>query len=456
MSQFESFRYRCLDEVLETLNQLGIAWPRSDDFSVLFEPVEIHGKRLANRFVIQPMEGCDCNPDGSPTALVRRRYRRFAAGGAGMLWCEACAVVPEGRANPRQMMLTDANVGKMASMLDDCRAAAQESMGSAHQPLFILQLTHSGRYSKPEGKPAPIIAHHSSVLDPLMKIPADYPLISDEQLERLQDAYLKAASLAYEAGFDGVDVKACHGYLLAELLASFTRTGSRYGGEEFESRTRMVREIHQRIHASFPSLIVTSRMNVYDPIPYPYGWGCDRGDYRTWDLREPIKLVGALEEQGAECVNITIGNPYYLPHYNRPYDTPVAGFQPPEEHPFVGVHRMLEIVREIQQAKPEVRVVGSGYSYLRQFMPWFASGLVRAGWVSLVGMGRGALAYPDFVKDLAETGSMNPFKTCITCSNCTQIMRDGGTTGCVIRDDEVYGAVYREGRRWVEDTIRRA
>lgn len=456
MSQFESFRYRCLDELVETLEGLGISLPRSDDFSVLFDSVWIQGKRLPNRFVVQPMEGCDCNADGSPTALVRRRYHRFAAGGSGLVWCEACAVDAQGRANPRQMMLTEANVGKFAGMLDDCRAAARKTMGAEHTPVFILQLTHSGRYSKPKGKPAPIIAHHSPVLDPLLGISPEYPLITDDELQRLQNAYLTTASLAYQAGFDGVDVKACHGYLLSELLAAFTRQGSRFGGEALENRSRMIREIHQRISSEFPNWIVTSRMNAYDPVPYPYGWGCDRNDFQKWDLGDPITLIAKLQQQGAECVNITIGNPYYLPHYNRPYDTPISGFQVPDEHPLVGVNRMLQVVREVQQALPDMSIVGSGYSYLRQFMPWFAAGSVKSGWASLIGLGRGALAYPDFVRDIADTGSMNPFKTCITCSNCTQIMRDGGTAGCVIRDDEVYGPVYREGRRWVEESIRRA
>ncbi|MFO7956254.1 MAG: FAD-dependent oxidoreductase [Candidatus Brocadiia bacterium] len=454
MSDFERFHYKTLDDLLSKLDELDIELPVSENFDRLAEPVQMGDRRAPNRFAIQPMEGCDCTGEGAPGELTRRRYLRFAAGGAGLIWFEACAVVPEGRANPNQMQLTEATLDDISRLLDDIRETARAAMGPDHEPVLILQMTHSGRYSRPEGEPAPIIAHHSPILAPKHGLSEDYPLITDEELDRLQDAYLRTAALARKAGFDGVDVKACHGYLIAELLESFTRRDSRYGGPELADRTRLLREVHRKVAEEFPDLIPTSRLNTYDAIPHPYGWGVDRDDPSVVDLSEPLELVGMLRQQGAPLLNVTAGNPYWQPHYNRPYDYAIAGFEPPEEHPLVGVNRIIQIARQIQTAYPGLVAIGSGYSYLRQFMPYFAAGAVREGWASMIGLGRQGFAYPDFPRDIFGKGAMDPLKSCITCSCCTQMMRDGQPAGCVIRDKEVYGPMFREGRRHAPDTIR--
>ncbi|MBC7186925.1 MAG: FAD-dependent oxidoreductase, partial [Calditrichaeota bacterium] len=327
------------------------------------------------------------------------------------------------------------------------------SFGGQREIVCVLQLTHSGRYSKPTGKPAPIIAHHSKVLDPLHQLPPDYPLISDAELDRLQEMYVSAAKLAAQAGFDGVDIKACHRYLVSELLASFTRENSKYGGS-FENRTRFLREVVHKITEQVPGVFVTTRLNVYDAIEYPYGFGVSRKDHKVPDLREPIRLVGMLKGLGMPVLNLSIGNPYYNPHYGRPFDFPIKGGYIPDVHPLEGIDLFLRITRDIQRAHPDLPVVGSGYSWLRFFLPNVAAGVVRQGWATLIGLGRGALAYPDFVRDLENVGAMDPYKCCISCSACTQIMRDGLSTGCVIHDKEIYSVNYRLGRRLAMDRLK--
>ena len=97
------FAYTSLNELEAAIRAEGVTMPLSNDISILNEPVRFGGATVANRMSIQPMEGCDGNADGAPSPLTLRRYLRFAAGGAGLLWVEATAVVPEGRANPRQL-----------------------------------------------------------------------------------------------------------------------------------------------------------------------------------------------------------------------------------------------------------------------------------------------------------------------------------------------------------------
>ena len=453
MIAHEPFHYHSLDDLRADIARLGVDVPVSSDVSVLAEPVRCGPFTLPNRFVVLPMEGCDGLPDGSPDELTYRRYRRFAAGGSGLLWVEACAVVEEGRANPRQLWIHAGNTGNFQRLVEAARAAARETMGAGHRPVLVLQLTHSGRYSKPGRAPSPIIAHHSKYLDPIHKLGPDYPLITDEELERLEDSYVEAARCALEAGFDAVDVKACHRYLVSELHASFTRENSRYGGPEWENRTRFFRNVVLKIRERVPGMAVTSRMNAYDAMPYPYGWGMARDGSDRPDLSEPLRLAGFLKENGAPLVNITIGNPYFNPYVNRPFDLPISGGALPPEHSLQGVERFLHIVRAVQQAYPDLPVVGGGYSVLRQFLPNAGAAAVQQGWVSLVGGGRMSFAYPEFAREVMAGRPLDPEKVCVACSACTQIMRDGGRSGCVPRDAAIYEPIYKAGRAEALDTI---
>jgi 2,4-dienoyl-CoA reductase (NADPH2) len=440
---------RCADE-------LHVAIPFSDDITILFTPLDVGGRRVPNRFVVQPMEGCDAGPDGGPGPLTLRRYRRYAAGGSGLIWFEATAVTPEGRASPHQLWITADNVGAFRRLVDETRACSSQK----HDVLLILQLTHSGRYARPDGTPRPIVAQHNPALDSQRKkvsgtfcaqhppgrpgkrflTPFSPPLISDAELDQLQEAFVRAAELAAAAGFDGVDIKACHGYLVSELLAAFTRAGSRYGGP-FENRTRFVLEVIARTQAQVPGLLVTSRFSVHDGLPYPYGFGAD-----AEELTEPRELAQRLRALGCPVLNVSLGNPYYNPHFGRPYDLPVAGAATPDEHPLVGVARLLRATAVVQRAVPDVPVVGAGYSWLCHLFPHVAAGVIGRGDAALVGLGRLALAYPDYVKDLAEKGALDPDKTCTACSGCSQMMRDGGRVGCRVHDRDIYAKEYRQGR----------
>jgi len=446
------FHLRDLDALRAELAALGLALPMAENTAVLGEPVAVAALRTPNRLVIQPMEGFDSTPEGAPGPLSFRRYLRYAQGGSGLIWFEATAVLHEARSNPRQLVLHEGSVATFARLVAATRQAAREAFG--HDILAVVQLTHSGRYSKPAGIPQPIIAHHSAVLDPKHQLPPDYPLVSDDYLDRLQEIYVKAAGLAAEAGFDGVDVKACHRYLVSELLASHTREG-KYGGS-LANRSRFLRETVEKIVRSLPGIFVTTRINVFDAIPHPYGFGVSRDDRAQPDPAEPIEVIRSLKQAGVPLVNVTAGNPYYQPHFGRPYDRPIAGVDVPDEHPLEGVARLVELTRQVQQTFPDLPVVATGYSWLRHLMPYVAAGVVQAGWATLVGQGRSAFAYPDAARDILREGRMDPAKTCIACSGCSQIMRDGTMTGCVVRDRAIYGEQYKLGRRYAIDRLQEA
>ncbi|MDR2116355.1 MAG: NADH:flavin oxidoreductase [Planctomycetaceae bacterium] len=427
------------EELQSELQRFGFEIPLSDDFSVLAEPLSFCSQNktwtLPNRFVVQPMEGFDSGQNGEPTELSFRRYERFAGGGAGLIWFEATAVQADARSNSQQFWLNEKSADRFAALEEKTRSVARKRFG--YDIVSVLQLTHSGRYSKPvRGVRAPVIAQHSGVLDVAHQIPADYPLIKDEELDRLQDAYVHAAKWAAKCGFDGVDIKSCHGYLLNELLGAWTREG-KYGGS-FENRTRFLRETITRVRNEVPSVFVTSRLNVYDAVKYPWGFGVDRNDYKKWDLTESKQLVAILREIGVPLLDITIGNPYFNPHFNRPYAKPIRGAVAYDEHPLIGVARFVNIVKEMQQSQPDLPMIGAGTAWLRHLVPKVAAGLVKNGWATLFGQGRNSFAYPESPYDILNHGAMNLKQVCMACSGCTDLMRAESPTGCILRDRDYY------------------
>jgi NADPH-dependent glutamate synthase beta subunit-like oxidoreductase/2,4-dienoyl-CoA reductase-like NADH-dependent reductase (Old Yellow Enzyme family) len=454
-----------IEDLRKLAASLSLDMPMQEDVSILGEILKIGPLTAPNRLAVNPMEGADGDSAGCPGELTLRRYKRFAAGGSGILWVEAIAVVPEGRANPRQLWLHDESKDAFANMLTQARKAARESMGSQHHPIIVAQLTHSGRYSRPEGVASPIIPQRDAYRDAMIPqqspiknakqaIPDNWPIVTDDYLDGLVEHYVKAAKLAFEVGFDAVDIKACHGYLLNELLACHNRQG-RYGGS-FENRTRLLLAIIDAIKQKLgKDRTITTRLGIYDAIPYPYGWAVDKNDYTKPDLTEPKKLLALLSQRNVPMINVTIGNPYYNPHYGRPYNEPVAGLYASPENPLAGVERMIRLTGEMQRAFPNIVLVGPGYSWLRHLMPYVGAAVLKNGSASIIGAGRMSLAYPDYAKDILTKGKLDPNKVCIACSACTQIMRDGGTTGCVVRDNKVYGPIYKHGRMSNRDNLMR-
>ncbi len=456
------FRYKSIADLKAENARLGVDLRFSEDLLPLFQSLAIGPRTVGNRWCIHPMEGCDGELDGRPGELTFRRYHRFGGGGAKVIWGEACAVTEEGRANPRQVWLNEATKGEFARLVTECRKAHREANASDTDLLFGLQLTHSGRYSYRH----PIIATHDPLLLGRYKVTADTPLISDDELKRLVDDYVATARLAVEAGFDFLDVKQCHRYLLSEMLGARNRPGP-YGGS-LENRTRLARDIFQAIRAAVPRyIILATRMNVFDGIPFhkgangdgvpeawsaplANGWGMSESDPFTPDLTEPLAWIAEMRKLGVTLINVTMGNPYAQPHFNRPFEYPPPdGYESPE-HPLIGVDRHFKATETVQRANPDLAVVGTGYSYLQEFLPAAGAANVRDGRVSLVGVGRASLAQPDWVRQLLDHGKLDRKRVCRTFSYCTALMRAKDhplgqyPTGCPPFDKEGYGEIWKE------------
>ncbi len=459
------FRFHSLADIEAEVQRLGLDVRFSDELAPMFRPVQIGPFRVGNAFCVQPMEGCDGTLDGQPDDLVFRRYERFGAGGAKLIWGEAAAVLDEARATPRQLLVSDQTAPGLARMLEICRQTHRRNFGGDGDLLVGLQLTHSGRYSYRK----PLIAVRDPILDARMGIGPSHPLLDDDDLKRLVDHYVRAARIAHAVGYQFVDVKQCHRYLLSELLAAQTRPG-RYGGS-LENRTRLAHDIIRAIRAEVPGLMLATRLNVYDCVPYrkkagsdigelcPHelplecAWGTNLHDPLEPDLTEPIAWIAEMVHLGVALVNVSMGNPYATPHVIRPFEYPPPDGYATPEHPLIGVARHFRLTAEIQRAFPSLPVVGSGYSYLQEFLPQAGAANLRDGRVSFVGVGRATLAQPDFVRQIQEHGKLDRKRICRTFSYCTALMRSKANelgqfaTGCPPFDKEVYGPIWERAKK---------
>lgn len=438
MKRVEPFRYRNIEELMKRAEDLGFSLPYQDRIDPLFAPLDTPGVKAPNCIAVQPMEGCDGTQEGAPGELTFRRYRRYAQGGSGLIWFEACSVSPSGRSNPRQLLIRKGTLERFQRLVEATKEAARDSFSPDHRPYLVLQLTHTGRRSMRTGRASIRAACFNPLLD---SSPADIEPYSDKELEEIRDQFVVAAELAWQAGFDAVDIKACHGYLLHELLSAFTRIDSDYGGG-FECRTRLLLDIMRLVRAAVPGLGVAVRLNATDGIPYPYGFGVEMNGTAKPDLSEPLHLQQLLKDAGCALMNITAGVPSYNPHIGRPANRQVRGSRRTGIDPLAGVASLLEWAAVFQKANPDLPVVGTGYSWLRQYWPYVGAAVITREDASFIGLGRSSFAYPEAPLDLMNHGKLDPGKCCVACSCCTELMRGHQVAGCVIRDPLVYKRAY--------------
>lgn len=444
--------FRSATEFAARLLELDPSWRIDTDVvagGALGQPITVHGRTLPNRFACHPMEGWDGTADGRPTELTLRRWRNFGRSGAALVWGgEAFAVQRDGRANNRQLYLDPGidPVPDLKALLAELRAGAAEVGVAADQQFVGLQLTHSGRFARPEGPPAPLVAFDHPALNAKYAYMAAARVLTDAELEAIADNYVRAAQAAAAAGFDFVDVKCCHGYLLHEFLGARTRPGQ-YGGD-FAGRTRLFERIVAGIRAACPGLPIGVRVSLVDLVPFekdpttglgrpvatarPYlhGFGVDADDTTKFDFTEPFLFLRRLQELGIELVNVSVGSPYWNPHLQRPAAYPPSdGYQPPDD-PLRFVKAHLDVVATAKRAFPDLKFVGSAYTYLQEWLGHVAQHEVAQGHVDFVGLGRMLLSYPELPLDLVAGKAVQRKRICRTFSDCTTGPRNGMVSGC--------------------------
>ena len=435
MAAHEKFHYKTLEELKAKCTELGFELPFAENTKILSTPIQVRNFTFDNRLGSAPMEGADSLPDGSPSDYTLRRYRKVAEGGAAVMWFEAISIVEEGRSSMTQLLLTPDNVDAFRKLTDEIKEAGLKKNGYA--PFLVCQANHSGRYSNPNNKPSPLIAYRHPWLEQF-RAADDSCIVSDDYLKSMEEKFGEGAKMAKEAGFDAVDIKQCHGYLFQEVASGFYRPGE-YGGS-YENRTRLLKNsILAAKTYEDDSFMVTARIGLYDGYPEYCGWGQDTKTLEM-DLTEPKRLIRELYDMGVEMVDLTMGNPYATTHVTRPFD---AGKYPPEEHPLEGINRMIKGIGEVKKAVPEMTVLASAPTYLREFSDLYTAGAVEQGLCDGMLFGRMQFADPDFANEI-KNGRIDPKRICLTCGKCGDLIRAHKPTGCVIRDNKTFMPFYKE------------
>ena len=453
---------RSIEQFREYVASLDIDLQAEDSIatgsdSPLTEPLNWNGRTIGNRWAVHPMEGWDGTTTGGITEPMIRRWERFGESGAKLIWGgEAMAVRPEGRVNPNQLIVNEENKAGLATLRDRLVAAHQKHFGNTSDLVVGFQLTHSGRFCRPNhhSRLESRVAYRHPILDKKFNVTSDAQIMSDDEMKRLVDDYAKAAKIASEVGADFVDIKHCHGYLLHEFLGAHTRPGE-FGGS-FENRTRPLRDIVAAIRSTVPTMGIGVRLSAFDAVPYKpdatqakpgklgpgipedyshclpyrYAFGVDQNNPVNYDLSEPIEFLRLCQQLDIKLVNLSAGSPYYNPHIGRPAAYPPSDGYQLLEDPLVGCARQINVVRELKAHFPELILVGTGYSYLQEYMPHIAQHYLRQGHVDSVGIGRTVLSYPRMLADATEGAQLETRLVCRTFSDCTTAPRNGLPSGC--------------------------
>ena len=448
--------FKTADALRRHLETSGIALEFDDTLSPpadspLAAPLTIDGVTIGNRFCVLPMEGWDGTLDGEPSELTIRRWKRFGSSGAKLIWGgEAVAICQEGRANPNQLVLEDRTAKSIADLRETLIAEHTSHFGprAADDLRVGLQLTHSGRFSRPTSTgPEPLAAYAHPQLD--ARFPKGVKILTDDDLDRIAAGFVRAARMTRDIGFEFVDFKHCHGYLLHELLGARSR-GGKYGGS-LENRTRFMRDVIDGIRAEAPGLGIVVRLSVFDTVPFRkgtagrgepevesdgegHGFGIldrrDDGAAMDSALAESRLVLAMLRERGIRLICVTAGSPYYCPHVQRPAAfPPIDGYEPPED-PLRGVARQIDATARLKAAFPDLVFVGSAYSYLQEWLPNVGQRNVREGLTDFVGLGRVTLSYPDLPADVLGGRPLKRKAICRTFSDCTTGPRMGLVSGC--------------------------
>ncbi|MBS1839540.1 MAG: NADH:flavin oxidoreductase [Acidobacteria bacterium] len=446
----------------EHLRSLGLTIPCDNELangadSPLRAPIERGGIKIGNRIAVQPMEGWDGTADGRPSEHTFERWRKFGRSGGKLIWGgEAVAVSHDGRANPNQLVIGEHTKKDLAALRKTLMEEHVRTTGSDDGLVIGLQLTHSGRYCRPNrhDKPEPKILYRHPILDRKLGLASDYPVLTDGEIEGILERFHTAAKIAEELGFDFVDIKHCHGYLGHEFLSAHTREG-KFGGT-LDNRTRFLREITHSIRVMAPRLKVGVRLSAFDIVPYkpdpaksaggkpgpgipeeyahliPYRWGfgVDAQNPTQADLTETIQFLQLLEDLKISLVNLTAGSPYYNPHLQRPALYPPSDGYQPAEDPLISVARQMNVARELKARFPKLLFVGTGYTYLQDYLPHVAQAALRESWTDFAGMGRMILTYPELLWNVSEGRAVEHKRVCRTFSDCTTAPRKGLPSGC--------------------------
>lgn len=369
----------------------------------IFSEYRMNNLSLQNRLVAQAMEINSADASGTVSERILDRYKRLALGKWGMVFVEAISVMAGSLARNSGLVITRGN-------LDSFKRLAGEFKSRDEKGLVMFQLTHAGRVAGDFSEKVCICGGGP-----------DIPELTMGGLERVRDAFIDACGLAHEAGADGVDIKACHGYLLGEMLRSSNIRSDAYGGNT-ENRSRLICDIIKEAKRLYPRLVMGSRISFYEGIRG--GCGTASPGEVIEDPGGMVDSAGFIVNAGADYINVSAGIPSVTPKLTRPGEDGVFN-----------MYSHFRYAKTVKDRFPDITVIGSAYSAGLRLSARFADENIGKGYTDLTGFGRQNLADPLFPVKLKEApGSI---RWCKLCGGCSKLLKAMKNVVCPLDRDEI-------------------
>lgn len=364
----------------------------------IYSAYEFSGKVVKNRLVAQAMEINSAIDDGGVGPEIIERYGKLSRGGWGIVFVEAVSITDEYMARENGLLLTRKNLDGFKRLVDSFKKIDDKS-------LIMFQLTHSGRQS---GDLTNRIKAYEDEDETI-------PMVTIEELEIIREQFLEAAELSKETGADGVDIKACHGYLLGELLRPKNLRGDGYGGDAV-GRANLLSSIISSIKADFGDLVIGTRVSIYEGIR----GGCGTGgpDEVIEELGDMLDILSHIVKAGADFLNISAGIPPVTPSLTRP-----------DVNSAFNLYHHFRYAKVVKEAFPDVAVIGSAYSSGMENSGSLAGENIEKGYTDFAGFGRQNLADPLYPKKLAQAPDTVDY--CVLCGGCSGLLKKQKPVYCV-------------------------
>jgi 2,4-dienoyl-CoA reductase-like NADH-dependent reductase (Old Yellow Enzyme family) len=386
-----------------------------DTREILLAPIQIGTRTCVNRFFSQPMECSDADPQGNPTDVTLERYENLFKGEAGLVALEAITITDKNRGRMDQLFIMPQNLPALTKFVQRLREVNPKT-------LFVYQLTHSGELSNPQFS-------KRLAVRPLPGYEAD--VFTEDEFEKIMDAFVLAAKITYDSGADGIDMKFCHGYLGSQILRPYNTRKWKYGGK-WENRRQFAFDLYERIRKVIPdqNFLIGSKISVWEG--FPGGFGTAGPDTPVLDLTEPIDLVKGLEERGAQ---------YFIQSAGSPSIT-ISLTQADKEHPyFAYLHQYFAKVMK-ENARKETVIIGSNYSLFGKgfhklqavsredsTLLNYGAQNIQKGYVDMIGLGRQSLADPLLPLKVRE-GREAEINYCTADDHCLELLIRQRQVGC--------------------------
>lgn len=363
----------------------------------IFKPFCLNDVSVRNRLVAQAMEINSADAGGGVSEKILSRYNKLARGRWGIVFVEAISVTDTSLARKHGLVMTRENFGGFKRLVEEFK-------GKDDKALIMLQLTHAGRVAGDFSTKACIYKDSST----------DIPELGVAELDRIKDDFIKACGLAREAGADGVDIKACHGYLLGEMLRPFNRRRDMYGGDAV-NRARLICDIIKEAKSNYPGLIIGSRISFYEGIRGGCGTSSAKEVIENPD--DIIETTGFIVSAGADYINVSAGIPSVTPKLTRP-----------GEDGIFNMYSHFRYAKVLKENFPDTAIIGSAYSAGSSAAAGFADENIGKGYTDFAGFGRQNLADPLFPLKLAE--DPGTIKWCKLCGGCSKLLKSMKNVVC--------------------------